>query len=162
MKKIAFVAFFACLSLTVSAQKITVDLDSVSENKVFITSFKWQKSVDTVLVMQYKVNGLVYGDSATGNFNMTFEWKLDSVKGVTAAAKRIKAEKEVEIRQQEARLKKLYEKNPDIDPNLRDKNTQAARLGFIRDVPKSYDFGTESELFKPLPVKKRKWWQRKK
>lgn len=160
MKKTVFLAFFACLSLFLKAQKITIDLDSISENKIFIQSFKWKKSTDTVLLMQYKVNGLVYGDSAQGNFNMTFEWKLDSVKGVTAATKRIKAEKEAEIRQQEARLLKLYEKNKDVDPNLRDKNRLGAQQGFIGSIPNSYSSGALVTM--PLPVKKRKWWQRKK
>lgn len=163
MKKILFLTVFACLTLFAKAQKITIDLDSISDNKVFIESFKWQKSKDTLLVVQYKVNGLVYGNNNLGNFNMTFEWKLDSVKGVTAATNRIKAEKEVEIRELEAKLLRAYEKNKDVNPNLqKDKiKTSAQPKGLIGDVPKSYDY---SVGFKPIEVqtKKRKWWQRKK
>ena len=171
MKKIVLLAIFACLSLFAKAQKITVDLDSVSENKVFVTSVKWKKSTDTVLVITYKVNGQVYGDSSVGNFNMTFEWALDSVKGFTGRKAAALAEREKEIRQLEEKLLKAYEKNKEVDPKLRNRDAQrqGAQMGFMGDMPKS----DNSDLFKaknPINFKtdttsakpKRKWWQRKK
>ena len=98
MKK--FIFLFASIILTmtnITAQKnIVIDIDSIFDNQVFIISQKWKNSKDTIRLIEYKVNGAVYGDSTAGNFNITVSWKLDTAKALDIREKEIKQAKKLE------------------------------------------------------------------
>jgi hypothetical protein len=161
MKQI-FSAILLFVAFQLQAQKFIVDLDSISENKVFVKSFKWKDNRDTVLALTVKVNGQFYTNSDTSdfNFNLTFEGKLDSAKGVKAREKQIQKDAEDVIRREEARLLRLYEKNKDVDPKLKEK-VSGTKLGIIGTAPTSYSTVAVKKTNAELPPK-RKWWQRKK
>lgn len=165
MKNIIFLTIFVSLAFSSKAQKITIDLDSISDNKVFVQSYKWKKSTDTVQVIEYKVNGIFYDLGNGGfNFNMTFEGKLDGTSGFISKIQRIAEEKEKEVRELEAKLLKIYNKNPEIDQKLKKypaKNS-AQPQGFKMDIPKNYDVIDKPKTEVSNTTPKRKWWKIKK
>lgn len=156
MKKI-FLFSLLFLALQLQAQKFTIDLDSVSENKVFIKDYKWKGSKDTVMLITAKINGAfnTVEDSSQFNFNITFEGRLDSVKGVRQREKQLDKERENEVRRQEEKLLKLYKRNSDIKPELQERNGKAKQPATILIVPKNYN-NTSS----PPVTKKKRWWKK--
>lgn len=162
MKKLFFLA---CVLFSISAKaqfqfpssmSFKIEIDSIDENKVFIKQFKIVNLADTTLQFMRitaKVNGKfnANADSSQFNFNVTFEGQLDSAKGIKNLERRLAKEKEDEIRQEEARLLRLYKKNKDVDPKLKEK-AAGAKLG-VMAIPKSYETAV---------VKKKKWYQRNK
>lgn len=170
MKKIFLLAFILFSASILRGQIIRIDIDSIADNQEIVISKKWHVN-DSVRIITYKVNGQVYGDSMSGNFNMTVEWKLDTTKAVKKVEADILAKRQAQRDQKEDDLKRFYEKNPDL---VKPKN--AAKQQNI--IPKSYgnisganqkeaftvgELGLPSDYFAPPPPKKkRKWYQRKK
>jgi len=159
MKKV-FILFLALFALQLQAQKfefpqgivLRIELDSITENAAFVRSFKITNKKDTLLT-QLRVTAKVNGnfntnqDSSEFNFNMTFEGVLDSAKGIKRFEKDLFEQKQAQIRREEAKLLKLYEKNKDVSPLLREKNAQPKQQQNI--VPKSYG---STSLAKPNPT----------
>lgn len=151
MKKITLFALILFSASILRGQIIRIDIDSIADNEEIVLSKRWHNN-DSVRIVTYKVNGQVYGDSTTGNFNLTVEWKLDTTKAVKKAESEILAKRKAIRDQKEADLKRFYERNPDLKPKAAAKQSTPQVV-----LPKSYDV-----IVKPTSPKKRKWYQRKK
>ncbi len=145
MKKLLLLSLLFS-SLYSQAQIIKIDIDSIADNQAFVVSKKWGDTRDTVRIVEYKVNGQVYGDSLSGNFNITIEWHIDSSRAVKKAEAEIRSKREMERDKIEDALKRFYKKNPDIP-----KPKKSEKLGIMGDIPKNYEV-----TVKPPPKRKKK------